>query len=327
MKRKNGLISIIVPIYNVEKYLEKCIVSILKQTYENFEVILVNDGSSDGSGVICDDYKERDSRITVIHQRNRGVSVARNVGISVSQGQYLMFVDGDDYLSSELCEKMIKKMEHSNAQCCVCGWEDVDIDGCVLKSYVNGGCSETIGIEALKDLYVRGNNAFNTVVCWGKLFHWSIWEELRFTEGIYYEDLDVMPKLYLNCKTIVSIPYIGYHYLQRIGSLAHGVGTDDKRYRDSYNIRLKHISFYETHNEERLAYVNICNLLDLIITSDMMSWIPIEEKKQTKKSYYKYLFKYLSKTRIDKVRFRYVSYGIFGKQGYHLIKKIKEFFN
>ena len=102
MERKNGLISVIVPVYNVESYLEKCIDSIIHQTYKNLEIILVDDGSTDNSGKICDVYKEKDSRIKVIHKQNRGLSSARNCGLEIAKGEYIGFVDGDDYIAEDM---------------------------------------------------------------------------------------------------------------------------------------------------------------------------------------------------------------------------------
>ncbi len=97
-------ISVIVPVYNCEKYLEKCINSILSQTFDDLELILINDGSSDNSGKICDEFKEKDSRVKIVHQKNMGVSVARNVGLDVSEGKYIGFIDGDDYIESDMYE-------------------------------------------------------------------------------------------------------------------------------------------------------------------------------------------------------------------------------
>lgn len=123
----NDLISIIVPVYNVEKYLNKCIDSIINQTYKNIEIILVDDGSTDNSGKICDEYLLRDSRIKVIHKNNGGLSSARNEGINISSGEYIGFVDSDDWVEPNMYEEMYKKILYSNADIVDCGyWKEYE---------------------------------------------------------------------------------------------------------------------------------------------------------------------------------------------------------
>ena len=119
------LITIIVPIYNVEKYLRECIESICRQTYRNIEIILINDGSNDNSAKICDEYKEKDSRIKVIHKENGGVSSARNKGLEIAKGAYITFVDGDDYIDEKYCEKLLKNLKENNVECILCGFNRI----------------------------------------------------------------------------------------------------------------------------------------------------------------------------------------------------------
>ena len=119
------LITIIVPIYNVEKYLRECIESICRQTYRNIEIILINDGSNDNSAKICDEYKEKDSRIKVIHKENGGVSSARNKGLEIAKGAYITFVDGDDYIDEKYCEKLLKNLKENNVECVLCGFNRI----------------------------------------------------------------------------------------------------------------------------------------------------------------------------------------------------------
>lgn len=116
------LISIIVPVYNIEKYIRKCIESIINQTYKNLEIILVDDGTPDNSGKICDEYAKIDKRIKVIHKQNGGVSSARNVGLENALGEYVSFIDGDDYISDRFCEKLLQKIKEENADCIACGY-------------------------------------------------------------------------------------------------------------------------------------------------------------------------------------------------------------
>jgi len=119
------LISIIVPVYNVEKYLKQCIETIQSQTYKNLEIILVDDGSPDNSGKICDEYAEQDSRIKVIHKENGGVSSARNLGLEKATGEFIAFIDADDYISADYCEKLLTTLKQENADCVACGYNRV----------------------------------------------------------------------------------------------------------------------------------------------------------------------------------------------------------
>lgn len=116
----NNLISVIVPVYKVEKYIKKCIESIINQTYENLEIILVDDGSPDNCGKICDEYAKKDKRIKVIHKENGGVSSARNLGLEKSNGQYITFIDSDDWIEEEYCEILLTTLKEQNADCAIC---------------------------------------------------------------------------------------------------------------------------------------------------------------------------------------------------------------
>ncbi len=116
------LITIIIPIYNVEKYLRECLDSVINQTYKKLQIILIDDGSNDNSGKICDEYKEKDNRIEVMHKANGGVSSARNAGLKIAKGDYITFVDGDDYLDKDYCEKLLRKLKENDVECVICGY-------------------------------------------------------------------------------------------------------------------------------------------------------------------------------------------------------------
>ena len=129
-------VSIIVPVYNVEKYLSKCLESLINQTLKDIEIICVNDGSTDNSLSILKEYANKDSRIKIIDKQNEGVSVARNTGIEVATGEYLIFVDSDDYLVENACEKALNTIEHNNSDICIFGHYDL-VDEKLVKSSVN----------------------------------------------------------------------------------------------------------------------------------------------------------------------------------------------
>ena len=322
------LISIIVPVYNVEKYLDRCVQSILNQTYPYFELILVDDGSSDNCGKMCDKYAKEDDRVIVIHQKNQGTACARNKGIDISKGEFIMFVDSDDVIINNFCERLHSFfISDTTLDCCVCGYNMIYENN---NKVLNMRIDETMycsGIEAIRERYLTGNNVINIVNPWGKMFKSYLWKNLRFTNGLYYEDLDIMPFLYHLIHKICFIPYIGYNYLIRDNSCSHGIGTDDKRVIDSIKIREKHINFYEDINEIKLKNKNIDILLDLITTCYKNNWIPTSLKKNIFIIYQKCFFEILRKDTITLKRkiyyFIYLSKNFFSN--FILIKEVKKY--
>ena len=319
-KRIQGMVSIIVPVYNLEGYLEKCIQSIFQQTYDNFECILVDDGSVDNSSNICDKWAKEDQRFHVIHQSNQGAAAARNAGLNVSCGEYIAFVDADDDIDSKMCENLVSALRRNSAECAVGGLIQVNDQG--MKCDTQSVDREFVlsGKAAIKALYINNDKRFNIVGPCGKIFRYSMWENIRFTSGIYYEDLELMPYLYWNCEKRVCIPYAGYSYLQRKGSASHGVGVDDKRFSDSLTIRSRHAAFYREKQEKELEAVSLRRLLDLIITADRMGWIPEKEKVRSKEIYTS-CYKRIVQLDFIGLNARYTMYRLFGKAIFGLIDK------
>ena len=164
-------LSIIVPIYNVEPYLRKCIDSILAQTFTDFECILVDDGSPDNCPTICDEYAKKDSRIRVIHKENGGLSDARNAGLDIAQGEYIGFVDSDDYILEDMYSQMILKMDLYHADIVVCGIENIDENGNILENWQNL-CGDSVyeKEEYINNLYPDINRKLCGSVC-NKLYN------------------------------------------------------------------------------------------------------------------------------------------------------------
>lgn len=271
---REGVISVIIPVYNVEKYLHRCIESVVNQTYGKLEIILVDDGSSDSCGESCDAWKKRDNRISVIHQENQGLSAARNSGLRIASGEYVLFVDSDDYLAADLCNTLVSEMANPDIDCCACGFSEISEENLVLGSHFSASKVTFSGIEAVREVYLHNNCEINLVMAWGKLFRRSVWENLWFTQGIYYEDLDILPELCVRCRNIRFIPFVGYYYCQRIGSISRGTGRNDKRLIDSLIIRDKHIAYYLKIKEQKLASVSARKMFELIIIADSKGWIP-----------------------------------------------------
>ena len=216
---KNDLISIIIPVYKVEKYLEKCIESVLKQTYTNLQIILVDDGSPDNCGKICDEYAKKDSRIEVIHKANGGLSDARNVGINRANGRYIGFVDSDDYIKEDMYEKLINLIKEYNADVSICNLYDV-IDG---KEYVrnkDNGIHEYSRIDILKEILLDKNIQS---YAWNKLYKKELFDEIKYPIGKKYEDIGTTFYLFEKCNKIVVTSEPEYYYLKRADSLVNNV--------------------------------------------------------------------------------------------------------
>lgn len=213
------LISIIVPVYNVEKELPKCIESLLNQTYENIEIILVNDGSTDTSCIICDEYAKRDSRIRVIHKDNGGLSDARNTGINISKGEYLLFVDSDDNIEVDSCERFIKALDKRKVDIVVGEARRIegnDIYYLMHSNLIDGkeySSKEYIklAIQALEWYAPSCFNMYNR--------DFIIKNSLMFKKGILHEDMQILPKMFLKAQKIVYMKYCFYNYEIREGSI------------------------------------------------------------------------------------------------------------
>lgn len=187
---RTPLISVIIPVYNVEKYLHRCLDSVIAQTYQNLEIICVDDGSIDESGRICDQYAVRDARIKVIHQENQGLSAARNRGLDAAEGEYIAFVDSDDYILEDMYKKMLDKLLNYNVDLCVCQWQYEFSDGRQVVKRKN--IDPTIygrktSLEFARFLYMGNYENGVVVVAWNKLYRRALLDKIRF-EGRIHED-------------------------------------------------------------------------------------------------------------------------------------------
>ena len=216
-KQNNPLISIIVPVYNISKYLERCVNSIIAQSYENLEVILVDDGSTDNSGKICDVYKEKDKRIRVIHKINEGLSSARNAGLSVIKGEYVGFVDGDDFIDKYMYEILVKAISDNEADIVQTGYH---------HNYENGNIADTRTFK--KATYNNLAYMFRAffeeqnihVGVWTKLYKSKIFRNIRFLEGHVFEDYAILPNILNECKNFVVIDGAFYNYAHNPESIS-----------------------------------------------------------------------------------------------------------
>ncbi len=212
-------VSVIIPVYNVEDYLKKCVDSVISQTYKDFEIILVDDGSTDRSPAICDDYAAQDNRIRVVHKQNGGQGDARNVGIDIAEGEYILFVDSDDYVSNKILEEAIKRAEKYNA-------DIVLFDYCVIAQNGDNIFRYTSDIPKEQLLNPKNNKCLLNFpfTVWSRLYKKTIFEDklLRFLPNVWYEDLRLLPKQFAACKRVVYADCEPlYYYLLRNNSTMH----------------------------------------------------------------------------------------------------------
>lgn len=217
MERQLDLISVIVPVYQVEKYLEKCVKSIRKQSYQNLEIILVEDGSPDNCSVLCDALAKIDNRIRVIHKSNGGLSSARNAGLDIATGSYISFIDSDDYIHADMLLELYEKMISLQCEISICNYyvlngEKVNVG---LPSFVETQVynSEHALLLLIEDEIIK-NYACN------KLYKSELFEEIRYPDGRNYEDISIMYLLFSRCNRICQIPMCGYYYLIREDSIS-----------------------------------------------------------------------------------------------------------
>lgn len=217
-----GLVSIIVPAYNVKSYIERCVDSLLDQTYSELEIILVDDGSTDGTGELCDCMAEKDKRIHVIHQNNQGISAARNAGLDLAGGEYIFFVDSDDWIRKNTIETLMRLREEYQADVVCCGIELI-YDSGKAEVFTEVGKRVCNSKEAVLELMT---GATICSVAWNKLYVAKLWKEIRFCIGKVHEDEFTIYKVIYQAEKTVYTDEVMYEYFQRVS------GTMDQIYRN-----------------------------------------------------------------------------------------------
>lgn len=208
--------TVVVPVYNVEKYLGKCVDSILAQTEPDFELLLVDDGSTDGSGRLCDKLAEKDGRVRVIHQKNQGLGGARNTGIQQAQGDWLLLVDSDDWIEPQTLEKTMEAGLREEADLVMFAYRSVDEGGRILQTYMeNAPKDRGLPLEQQPALLLTSPSACI------RLYRRELLERtgILFPPRVWYEDMRTTPKLLAEARQVVYLDYVGYNYLSRTGSI------------------------------------------------------------------------------------------------------------
>lgn len=234
------LISVIVPVYNVELYLKKCINSIINQTYKNIEIILIDDGSTDCSGRLCDELAMNDSRIQVIHKENGGLSDARNAGLNIANGEYYCFIDSDDYITDDFVEILLSNAIKNKSEIAVCN----------MIRFSDKDEHTPFYCPVEKETVYKGEERYKTLVqpsvC-NKLFKASLFNEIRFPKGKYYEDTFIYHELLYQTSNVVLTGTNSYWYLQRSDSIV-GRNQYTNQYFDLIEAVWKRANFLLEHN-------------------------------------------------------------------------------
>ena len=211
------MVSVIIPIYNVQDYLARCIDSVLAQTYKDLEIILVDDGSHDTSGDICDEYDLKYRHVRVIHKANGGLSDARNAGLEVAQGKYVTFLDGDDYVHPNFVEALLHTIETTGAQIAACTWQELkDGDTPRKVNLEKASCKTYTQSEAINTVFYQGE--LNHSAC-SRIFEKQLFDDLRFPEGALYEDLAIIYPLLRKVDKVALLKAPMYYYMHRAGSI------------------------------------------------------------------------------------------------------------
>ena len=252
----DDLISIIIPAYNVEKYISKCLESIIKQTYSNIEIILVDDGSTDKTSEICDEYAKKDDRIKVIHTENRGVSEARNKGLENVKGNWITFVDSDDWIEEDFCEVLLKKIKDYDADIALCGYKRVTENSCEIIN--TSGKDEVINRQKYIEKTLNPQTGYG--FCHMKLIKKTIIENIRFKKGMTVgEDALFNLMISKNIKKAIFVKVALYNYRMNLNSV---VKKFDENYANKYLKSMQIIKEYMENNYEDEK--NIQNLNNFI---------------------------------------------------------------
>lgn len=255
-------ISIIVPIYNVEKYIFKCLESIVNQSFTDFEVILVDDGSTDNSSIICNKFVTEDSRFKYFYKNNGGLSDARNYGLNYAKGKYVVFIDSDDFIEKKYLEILYKEIKGTCSDICICSFYTVDSQGNKLRTIGVSDNESVTGKELIRNHFKKGGNVAD-IVAWNKIYLRKIFNTIRYPYGRYFEDEFIFVPLFWQAKRVTCINIPLYDYVQRKGSIIQ-TKFSKKKLEDNLTFRKERMHFFKNRDAE-LYKISIQDFKNYII--------------------------------------------------------------
>lgn len=291
----NPKISIIIPVYNAEKYLRKCIESILSQSFNDFELILVNDGSSDNSLDICKEYSKNDGRVRIICKENGGAASARNEGLNIAKGDYIAFIDADDFINKDMYKILYNMAIKNDADLVICEYLNIEEDE--EKKYdeinnMNYYEKQYDNTECLNLIYSDRN--ISMIVPWNKLYKKNIFENIRYPEGRICEDEFIAHRILHKCEKILYTNRCLYYYVQSSNSVMRK--PFNRKRLDSVYAFQDRMYFYKKLGEKNLIYKSQItyynNLFILYFKMEKEGWKCKEEYKMVRKDFLKFLILY-----------------------------------
>lgn len=257
-------VSVIIPIYNVEAYLERCLNSVVEQTYKNLQIILVDDGSTDRCPEICDAWAAKDIRIIVVHQANRGVGAARNAGLEAATGEFLIQIDSDDYIAPQAIELLVRAANQTSADMVICDFLQGGVSDYQFPSKSDMSSIECIDRQAaLTRIYIDDHHALQYAASWGKLYRRNLFAGICYPEGKIFEDIYVTHRLIFQCKKIAVLSDKLFYYFQRPGSIMNTAFSMKKL--DYLQALVERVSFFTKHDLRELACIAYDELLHALI--------------------------------------------------------------
>ncbi|HEM2541092.1 TPA: glycosyltransferase [Streptococcus suis] len=313
-------ISIIVPIYNVEQYLSKCIDSIVNQTYKHIEILLVNDGSTDNSEEICLAYAKKDSRIRYYKKENGGLSDARNYGIERAKGEFLAFIDSDDFIDQEFIQRLYEAIVSENALVAVSGYDRVDASGHFLKAETLPTNQAVLsGREVCKKLLEEDGHRF--VVAWNKLYKKELLEGLRFEKGKIHEDEYFTYRLLYALEKVAVVQECLYHYVDREDSITTSDMTDH-RFQCLLEFQNERMDFYESKGDKELLLKCCHSFLAFAVwfSGKYKKWLNKNQKHSLQKQYRKSFLGILPSPQVSHIK---KAYYIIGYMNLPLVVRVR----
>lgn len=290
------MISVIIPVYNVEKYLVRCIESICGQTYRNLEIILVDDGSTDSSGDICDNYAQKDDRIHVIHKTNGGLSDARNTGLEMARGSYISFVDSDDYIAKNMYENLMECIKKYQTRMAVCGFWAVDDEGNLFEGKSSTALSDGCYTNEKFMEMASYSEGWNFIVVWNKLYSRDIIDKIRFPVGKIHEDQYIFYDLVLACDNISVTAEKLYYYRQRNQSITNDIYSVKRL--DEVEAILQQCKFFE-RNQNRNAFIRTERRAFMFLEEGLVKLLDEYSKQRVKEIVNEYRKIYLNVRNIE----------------------------